>query len=454
MGRARVEVESEGLRVSAFASLAGRAFELRAQAHAVPGHFWIEVGTAVELLGRRGDGVVVRAHTGWRSPADLEATVSCEGVVYDSWQVAAPVELGPFVGTTAHGPLSLARTPGGEPFAILRSDTFRLVVVHEAGAHVRVRSEHGAVGFDAWVPASEIGPTSHSSRVGYPRSATWGVARRRGFVGERAEDERAEQPAPSALEACMRARGTLARMETAASEPEPDAPAHSEKSTWAAEVGGFDVHAGVTVDAGDREGLERLCRYGGRPPFSLERLSLLPDGRVAYRLRKPRRDGATHLILTPIQFVAKLAALVPPPRYPLTRFAGVLAPGSSLRARVVAHRPHRSATAPAAVEPSKPMRPKKRKKKGEPAADPPPTRAPQTSLGAGVVPPCYARIDWASLLRRVYLVDVLSCPCGGRRALVADVTDPGTIAAILAHLGLATEPPPIARARDPTSDAA
>jgi hypothetical protein len=97
---------------------------------------------------------------------------------------------------------------------------------------------------------------------------------------------------------------------------------------------------------------------------------------------------------------------------------------------------------------------KKRKKKREPAAEPPPTRAPQTSLGAGVVPPCYARIDWASLLRRVYLVDVLSCPCGGRRALVADVTDPGTVAAILAHLGLATEPPPIARARDPTSDAA
>ncbi|MBL0195592.1 MAG: transposase [Myxococcales bacterium] len=40
------------------------------------------------------------------------------------------------------------------------------------------------------------------------------------------------------------------------------------------------MHAGVLIHAGDREGLERLCRYGARPPFSLERISLLADGRV------------------------------------------------------------------------------------------------------------------------------------------------------------------------------
>ena len=50
---------------------------------------------------------------------------------------------------------------------------------------------------------------------------------------------------------------------------------------------------------------------------------------------------------------------------------------------------------------------------------PPPPSGPRTSLGAGVVPPYYARIDWATLLRRVYLDDVLSCPCGGRRYVVA-----------------------------------
>ena len=49
----------------------------------------------------------------------------------------------------------------------------------------------------------------------------------------------------------------------------------------------------VTRTPCDDEGRERLCRYGARPPFSLERLSLLPDGRVAYRLRRPRRNGVT-----------------------------------------------------------------------------------------------------------------------------------------------------------------
>ena len=92
------------------------------------------------------------------------------------------------------------------------------------------------------------------------------------------------------------------------------------------EVRGFNIHAGVLIHKGDREGLERLCRYGARPPFSLERISLLPDGRVAYRLKKPRSNGATHLVMTPIQFLARIAILIPPPRYPLQRFAGVLAP--------------------------------------------------------------------------------------------------------------------------------
>ena len=51
------------------------------------------------------------------------------------------------------------------------------------------------------------------------------------------------------------------------------------KGPWVAEASRFNVHA---VRAGDREGQERLCRYGARPPFRLERLSILPDGRMAY----------------------------------------------------------------------------------------------------------------------------------------------------------------------------
>ncbi len=50
------------------------------------------------------------------------------------------------------------------------------------------------------------------------------------------------------------------------------------KGPWVAEASGFNVHA---VRAGDREGQERLCRYGA-PAVPSERLSILPDGRMEY----------------------------------------------------------------------------------------------------------------------------------------------------------------------------
>jgi hypothetical protein len=81
--------------------------------------------------------------------------------------------------------------------------------------------------------------------------------------------------------------------------------------------------------------------------------------------------------------------------------------------------------------------------------EPPPSLRTRTGLGSGVVAAQGARIDWASLLKRVFLEDVLACPCGGRRRILADVEQPAAIVAILRHLRLPTEAPPIARARDP-----
>ena len=71
------------------------------------------------------------------------------------------------------------------------------------------------------------------------------------------------------------------------------------------------------------------------------------------------------------------------------------------------------------------------------------------SLGDGVVKPVGSRIEWAELLRRLYWVDVLACPCGGGRAMVADISDRNVVVAILAHLGLPPFAPPGARARSP-----
>jgi hypothetical protein len=88
-----------------------------------------------------------------------------------------------------------------------------------------------------------------------------------------------------------------------------------------ATISGFSLHANVCIPAHDRMRLERLLRYAGRPPVATERLSRLPDGRLLYRLKRRWRDGTSHVIFEPMELIAKLAALVPPP----------LQPGSLLR---------------------------------------------------------------------------------------------------------------------------
>ena len=59
-----------------------------------------------------------------------------------------------------------------------------------------------------------------------------------------------------------------------------------EKLAWEAGFAskGFSLHAGVHLHENDREGLERLLRYGARPPFSLER---------------HRRTRSAHCVLVP-----------------------------------------------------------------------------------------------------------------------------------------------------------
>jgi hypothetical protein len=61
------------------------------------------------------------------------------------------------------------------------------------------------------------------------------------------------------------------------------------------------------------------------------------------------------------------------------------------------------------------------------------------------------RLDWASLLRRSFDVDVLACPsCGGRLRVLGEVTAPAIVRLVLETLGMPTDAPRVARARDPT----
>jgi hypothetical protein len=108
---------------------------------------------------------------------------------------------------------------------------------------------------------------------------------------------------------------------------------------WAVESDGWNLHAGVYIAAGDDEGRERLCRYGARPSFATDRLVDWPDGRLGYRVRWARSEAGPYRVMTPLEFLARLAAIVPPPRYPLVRYHGVLAPASRWRPHVVPRPP-------------------------------------------------------------------------------------------------------------------
>ena len=90
-----------------------------------------------------------------------------------------------------------------------------------------------------------------------------------------------------------------------------------------------------------------------------------------------RKGTDSWISMSPLEFMQRLAALVPRPRLHLTRFYGVLAPNAGLRAVVV------PGTA-----------------KSEPADE--------HAHGAP------ARMGWARLLRRVFDIDIEHCSqCGG-----------------------------------------
>lgn len=97
--------------------------------------------------------------------------------------------------------------------------------------------------------------------------------------------------------------------------------------------GGFSLNASVRIEATDREGLERLIRYCARPPFGLDRLHLI-GGRseqILYILPKPDPAGRTALRLTALEFLNRLAKILPPPRLHRHRYHGVFAPNAPLR---------------------------------------------------------------------------------------------------------------------------
>jgi hypothetical protein len=232
-----------------------------------------------------------------------------------------------------------------------------------------------------------------------------------------------------------------------------------------------------------------------RPPLALDRLRGLPDGRIAYRVKYARRGAAKHRVMTAMELMARLSALVPPPRYPLVRFHGVLAPRSSWRRDVIpsapSTRPKREPTVVRHAHRESPARDEAGAESPRRAPAPTPrsslsgsrpvasTSDAQDASSCAVVPDVVRLahnvisvrhwqrlrdgallagspyVDWARLLQRTFEVDVLACAhCGGRLRVLAVITEPEPVHRILEHLRMTPDPTPLARARDPTDDAA
>ena len=182
-------------------------------------------------------------------------------------------------------------------------------------------------------------------------------------------------------------------------------------------------YAGHLFDNAVHRIIERLCRYITRPAVSTERLSLTAQGNVRYRLvapahpcardiraslhiKTPYRDGTTDVVLEPLDFIARLSALVPTPRVNLTRYHGVFAPNHRLREQITPARRGR--------------------RKTETIDEPAPARH------VAMTPDQVRGRLWAQRLKRVFKIDIETCAhCGGAIKVIASIRLKSTLAGAL-----------------------
>ena len=245
---------------------------------------------------------------------------------------------------------------------------------------------------------------------------------------------------------------TLMKADFGAAAPRIDeVPTERRPGRLAALCDGYSLECRPNVAPHDRRGLARLLRYGTRPAFAQDRLTL-ENGRVVYALPKPFWTGQTHVVMSPVEFLRRLAALIPPQRFHCVRYHGLFSSASKDRDRACALAPpveesddhrertdrstthsllrnHASATTPITT--------------GATATTDPERDAPYRRR---------RRIEWARLLRQVFAVDVLRCHCGGERKVIAALTrrqSPDALRRYLEHIGEPADPPPTAPARAP-----
>ena len=173
---------------------------------------------------------------------------------------------------------------------------------------------------------------------------------------------------------------------------------------------GFSLNANVKIPAWDREGLERLIRYCARPPFASENLRWNGPWLI-YRLPKPIHEGQTFVQCEPLEFLDKIAMLIPSPRIHRHHYHRIFAPHSPLREQVTANARKRSSQ-----------------------LIPPLVRKATEKVEK-------VSLNWAKLIARIYEANPLLCICGKEMKIVAFVTHAAKIRRILMGIGWPSEPP-------------
>jgi hypothetical protein len=188
------------------------------------------------------------------------------------------------------------------------------------------------------------------------------------------------------------------------------------KGTLCAQTQGFNLHAATKVAANDKQGRLTLCKYILRPPLANDRLKILDDGNVRLDFKKPWSDGTTSVELEPLALIARLAALVPPPKRHTVRYFGVLSSHAASRSEVVP-----SPAEPAEPTPTEPDKPK------------------NTSR----------YICWSELLRRTFGFEIVCSECHSQLRLIALIKTEDIAKKILKAMHLPSDVPQLRPARPP-----
>ena len=185
------------------------------------------------------------------------------------------------------------------------------------------------------------------------------------------------------------------------------------KGNLCGQARGFNLHAATKVAANDKQGRVTLCKYILRPPLANDRLKILDDGNVKLDFKKPWSDGTTSVELEPLALIARLAALVPPPKRHLVRYFGVLSSHAASRSEV--------APSPAVPTPAEQDKPK------------------NTSR----------YISWSELLRRTFGFEIVCQKCQSPLRLIALIKTEDVANKILTAMHLPSDVPQLRPARPP-----